>query len=511
MHIPLRRALACAATAALAVGGVVVSTAHATNTVAYAGSAATAPAKQLVDDFNGDGYRDVVLNLRLRSTSSLNKSGAVMVLNGSASGLSSTNRKLITEATSGVPGTAESTDWFGTATTTGDFDGDGYADLAVSAPGEDYVSGGTSWTDVGRVTLIWGGPEGLTRHGGAYVALGTPSVQGRLAGMDLASGDFDGDGKQDLAVADGRGGKAGTVLLGPFTRTGTPAAGRPMGVDTGAPFTYTQLAAGDITGDGVSDLLVSYATRVLGSTGKIHVLRGGAAGPTDAGHLKDAIGNPLIHREGEPLAIADVDRDGRGDTIVPEPFANGYKGRFTVVHGGTNGQDPARKPVSFDQDTPGVPDTNSDSGTDHFGGQVAVGDVNGDGYADVIATSRAENHSDLTNPGKITVLRGGPGGLTGSGSTAFTQNTSGVPGVAIAEGAFGEGAKAVDTNGDGRAEALIGVLGTTAAGVGSHDGGLWVLPGSATGTTATGSRAFAPAALGLPDSSGLRVGSWFNR
>ncbi|MFC7264970.1 FG-GAP-like repeat-containing protein [Streptomyces lutosisoli] len=503
MHLPLRRVLACAATAALAVGGLAATAGHA---------ATAAPAKRLVDDFNGDGYGDVVLDLRLYSTSTLNKSGAVTVLYGSASGLSSTHRKLITESTAGVPGTAESTDWFGTATTTGDFDGDGYADLAVSAPGEDYTAGGTSWKDAGQVKLIWGGPNGLTFHGATTVKLGTPAVQGLLAGNDLASGDFNGDGKRDLAVGNGRGGEAGSVLLGPIDRTGTPASRKPLGVDTGEPsYADTMLATGDVTGDGVTDLLVSWDTGTLDPTNKIHVLRGGAAGFTDAGYLRDSAGNPLNHRQSERLAIGDLDRDGHDDVVVPQPFALDHKGEFLVVYGGTNGQDPNRKPVHFSQDTPGVPDTNSDVGSDHFGKQVTVGDVDADGYPDVIATSPDENHSNLADPGKVTVLRGGPGGLTGSGATAFTQNTPGVPGEAIRYGGFGMSAKVTDVNGDGRADALIGVFTVHPGGADGYTGGLWVLPGGATGTTATGSKAFPPTSLGFTDTSTFEVGASFNR
>ncbi len=503
MHLPLRRVLACAATAALAAGGLALTSVPA---------ATAAPAKPLVDDFNGDGYRDVVLNLHFHSTSTRHLSGAAMVLYGSPTGLSSTNRKLITQNTAGVPGTAESVDWFGHASTSGDFDGDGYADLAVSAPREGYESGGTTWTDAGTVTLLWGGPKGLTSYGGTTVKLGTPTVDRQLVGIDLASGDFNGDGKRDLVVGNGRGGEAGTLLLGPFTRTGSAASARPLGVSTGTPnYAETMLATGDLTGDGVTDLLVSWDGGTLDPTHGIHVLRGGSGGLTDIGLLKDASGKQINHRQGERLATGDLDRDGHDDVVVPQPFVNNFKGEFLVVYGGTNGQDPARGPVHFDQDTPGVLDTNSDAGSDHFGKAVAVGDVNGDGYQDVIAGSPTENHSNLSDPGKVHVLRGGPGGLTGSGATAFTQNTPGVPGESIRDGNFGTSTKATDVNGDGRADALTGVFTVHPDASDGYVGGLWSLPGSASGITATGSKAFKPTSLGFADDDVFYVGETFNR
>jgi hypothetical protein len=98
--------------------------------------------------------------------------------------------------------------------------------------------------------------------------------------------------------------------------------------------------------------------------------------------------------------------------------------------------------------------------------------------------------------------------VTGRGSTAFTQNTPGVPGSAVADGGFGAGAKVTDVHGDGHGDAMIGVYAIDEAGVGNHTGGLWTLPGSA---TATGSKAFTATSLGLPADGFLSIGQSFNR
>ncbi|MFD8818577.1 VCBS repeat-containing protein, partial [Streptomyces sp. NPDC059627] len=109
-------------------------------------------------DFNGDGYRDAVLPAPGANVSGKEGAGAVVVLYGSASGLSTSRRKTITQNTAGVPGAVEAGDAFGAATATADLNRDGYADLVVGTPYEDTSKG----TDSGAVTVLWGSRSGLT-------------------------------------------------------------------------------------------------------------------------------------------------------------------------------------------------------------------------------------------------------------------------------------------------------------------------------------------------------------
>ena len=115
-------------------------------------------------DFNGDGYRDAVLPAPGATVAGKEEAGAVVVLYGSASGLSATRRKTITQNTPGVPSSSEAWDMFGSATATADLNRDGYADLVVSAPYEDTADG----TDAGLVTVLWGGRNGLTTATGNW-------------------------------------------------------------------------------------------------------------------------------------------------------------------------------------------------------------------------------------------------------------------------------------------------------------------------------------------------------
>ncbi|MEU4038466.1 FG-GAP repeat protein [Streptomyces collinus] len=123
-------------------------------------------------DFNGDGYRDVVLPAPAATVSGKKGAGAVVVLYGSANRVSAQKRAVITQDTAGVPGAAETDDFFGAATASADLNMDGYADLIVGAPFEDN---GTT-AEAGAVTVLWGGRRGLSKA----TTLRPPSPKARV-------------------------------------------------------------------------------------------------------------------------------------------------------------------------------------------------------------------------------------------------------------------------------------------------------------------------------------------
>jgi hypothetical protein len=111
----------------------------------------------------------------------------------------------------GVPGTSEAGDRFGSALAAGDFNGDGFSDLAVGIPGEDTTVSGffgpTTFEDVGAVVIIYG-LGGLTT-GNTASPSPIPGFHGRRQvrqakiaqlGSPLSWGDFNGDGDGDLAI-----------------------------------------------------------------------------------------------------------------------------------------------------------------------------------------------------------------------------------------------------------------------------------------------------------------------
>src|SRR6266545_2956458 len=144
-------------------------------------------------DLNGDLRGELAVGAPGENGSA----GVAHVLYGSPAGLTATGSQLWSQDSPGVAGGAEPDDRFGNALTAGDLNGDGSADLAVGAPGENSFSG--------VVHVLYGSPAGLTATGSQLWSQDSPGVAGVAEGFDifggaLAAGDFNADGRADLAV-----------------------------------------------------------------------------------------------------------------------------------------------------------------------------------------------------------------------------------------------------------------------------------------------------------------------
>ncbi|MDL5199084.1 FG-GAP and VCBS repeat-containing protein [Streptomyces sp. ALI-76-A] len=456
---------------------------------------ASAAAAKLSDDFNGDGYRDVVM-----LGGSHGKDGRVTVVYGTSSA-PGTRVQILHQDSAGIPGGVEAEDGWGTAATTADLDRDGYADLIVSSPGEDV---GTIQFR-GGLTVIWGSANGL----GSGTVFNSPAPQeyegqGDRFGEDVVSGDFDGDGDQDLAVTSGS--RVGVVLLkGPFTRAGGKSGWSFLGGSYGylwAP----NLVAGRVTADAATDLYVLGSDLQASSDADLRAFfhRGGSTFTQRAGELR--VPDDGGHQGGDILSVGDFDKDGYGDLAIGRGYeqGDGERGYVTVQYGGSNGPSTVRKPVRFTQNTTGVPGS-SENG-DFFGSAIAAGDVNGDGYADLAVGARGEDLGAKRNAGMVTVLLGRAGGLSGTGAKSYSQDTSGITGTAETEDQFGAHLKLTDYTRDGRADLMI----DTNEQLGYEDrwGLVHLLKGSGSGLTATGSKSYSVTSLNL---SYTRMGGPFAR
>ncbi|MFC8090407.1 FG-GAP and VCBS repeat-containing protein [Streptomyces sp. NPDC057301] len=442
-------------------------------------SASAAPSG-LSGDFNGDGYRDVAIAAPIAKVAGKTGAGYVAVVYGSASGPNTGKRQIISQDTAGIPGVPESGDYFGDRLTTGDLDGDGYTDIVVGVHGERIGS----TDDSGVLTVLWGGASGI--KSGTDIASPLPENRNEL-GWSVATGDFDGDGDTDLAAANIAFPEL-NVFKGPFTRTGKAA--ELIGIDT---FEQTginadKLVAGDVTGDGRTDLLVMGQEEFTGGYRTRSVLYKGTASAPAAGS-KVAGGYDAV--------IADVNKDGYGDIVTgnfmeksaTEPNG-GPGGAVTVTYGASTGIS-SRTPVRITQDTAGVPGA-AEKG-DAFGWSLAAGDTNGDGYVDIAVGIENEAVGSVYQAGSFAVLRGSASGLTGSGAKVFSQDSASVPGTAERLDNFGGAVHLTDVDGNGRAELVA-----SAAHENTGDGSVWLFKSGTSGITATGSKSFGAATVGGP-------------
>jgi hypothetical protein len=129
-------------------------------------------------------------------------------------------------------------------------------------------------------------------------------------------------------------------------------------------------------------------------------------------------------------------------------------GEIQVLYGSAQGITPGQKPQIIHQDTAGVPGAGEDG--DLFGMSLGVGDTDGDKYADVLVGTPGESVGSAKYAGGVTLLRGSAAGLTTTGSRAYTQNTSGVPGTAESGDNFGAATHLVDVTKDGKADVMVG-------------------------------------------------------
>ncbi|MGV9455819.1 FG-GAP-like repeat-containing protein [Streptomyces sp. NPDC003635] len=438
---------------------------------------AVAAPSGLASDFNGDGYRDLAIGAMGADVGSAHSAGAVVVLYGSSSGVPSTKKTVITQNSTGVPGTAESDDRFGASLATGDLNADGYADLVV---GSEFESIGDR-QGVGSVTVVWGGSSGLS--GGSALPQPPADELGQWGGYGrgVATGDFDGDGKTDVTAT----GQTHTHLYrGPFTRTGTPLSHTGVG-EVGT--TY-EVIAGDLTGDKAAERVypMHHDGDPAGDIRYFHYDPFGDHPETD--YALTALPNA----DGALGAAGDINGDGYGDLVLGDYTAR-KGGQISVWYGGPNGPDPQQTPTVVHQDTPGVP--GADETDDLFGSAVDVGDINGDTYADVVVGAWGEDIGSARDAGTVTVLFGSATGLRTTGATSYHQNTAGVPGTAESGDAFGLSVRLLDLDKTGKADLVTG------AGYENENGSITYLRGTASGLTTTGAKSLTAAGAGVKGST----------
>ncbi|MBA2948946.1 FG-GAP repeat protein [Streptomyces sp. PSKA28] len=419
-------------------------------------------------DFNRDGVTDLVAG-----TPRTSGVGNLTVVPGGEEGPVASAKRTISQNSAGVPGSSESGDNFGAATAWGDVNGDGYADLAVGAPGEDDTSGNA---DRGAVTVLYG--PGLS-SGTSHTTTGVTAAGAKL-GSAVAVGDFNADGKADVfAAGTGKGGNWNALLTGGATKYGT------LTTATGS-IAWADAAAGDFNRDGYADVALNY--RDASGVGRVTWFKGSATGLVKV--------STLSVKGGRSIAAGDVNGNGYDDIVIGQPYTSesGAKsgGQVTMVPGTSTGFTTTGM-TTIHQDTTSVPGTN-ESG-DAMGSSVSVGDYNLDGYADVLTGAPNEDITrsgvNQSNAGTTWLIKGTSSGLTGSGALEFHQDTSGIAGSTEANDKFGSSVVLQDLSGWGRADLAIG-----AEGEDGYDGTILQLDSGSAGISTSGGVYYGRSALG---------------
>ncbi|TAH37177.1 MAG: hypothetical protein EYC70_09360 [Planctomycetota bacterium] len=435
-------------------------------------------------DFNGDGYSDLAVGVFGENISGAAASGAVQVLYGGPSGLGSAGAQFLCQNSAGVRDMAEQNDSFGLALQHGDFDGDGFDDLAVGSPRE-AIAG---LAEAGLVQVFYGGALGLTTTGQEYLTQKTPGAPGALQSMAkfgaaLAAGDVDEDGCDELAIgipgADwGGAGYVGSVWvlagsaagLQPLDSSKWSRATFGQAAQSGAGFGSTLVMA-DFDGNGHADLAIGAPGTDVGagsSAGAVHVVYSSSiVGLTSVGASfwhQDVPGIDSaptnIEKFGAALAAGDFDGNGRDDLAIGVPYdfiaGSASPGAVHVLYGLPAGLGVADDEY-WHEDVPGVYDVAESQ--DQFGAALAAGNFDGDAYADLAIGVPGEGSGEFYDlHGAVHVFMGSVDGLSNFEKSYWTQDDT-VQETSEVFDMFGQALAVGDFNDSGYDDLAIGAPG----------------------------------------------------
>jgi hypothetical protein len=450
-------------------------------------------------DFNRDGYQDLVVGVPQEgiagASGQIFEAGAVEVIYGSARGLSSSGRQFWRQGSGGLPGVTQPGDHFGAALATGDFNGDGFTDLAIGVPHD--LSDNVHFA--GGVHVLYGSPAGLSAIAipNQFWRQGSGGVPGATQpdeqfGAALAAGDFNHDGFADLAIGvpgenfcsrtcmltgNGLVEEAGAVNViygspGGLSTTHLPSQSWRQGVggildsaETGDHFGGS-LAAGDFNGDGFVDLAIGVPDESLGAiagAGAVNVIYGSVSGLSattvpnqfwhqDSPSVQDAA--EANDHFGFSLAAGDFSRDGFSDLAVGVPFETigsaQLAGAVNVIYGSATGLSATHVPNQLIHlDAP--------HRSDLFGYSLAAGDFDHDGFFDLAIGLPDAAVGAMSEAGMVVVMHGSRLGLVTIQFQVWRQDVTTVPDTAEALDSFGAALAAGDFNGDGRDDLAVGV------------------------------------------------------
>ncbi|MCB1162697.1 FG-GAP repeat protein, partial [bacterium] len=385
-------------------------------------------------DVNGDGYSDLLISAPYY-TGGYDFEGIVALYPGSADGPSTTPAWI-------VYGDQYGAELGLSVASAGDVNGDGYADVILGAPGVD-----TGNADAGQVFVYYGSSAGLSSTPD-WTAVGD-RPQALFGASVSTAGDVNGDGYADVIIGasefpDGQFQEGGAfVYLGSATGLAdSPAWSVESDLD-GAHLGCAVSTAGDVNGDGYSDVIVGAQDFSSGvpNEGRAFLYLGSAAGPSPS-YVWFAEGGTTGAQFGHAVASAgDVNGDGYADVAIGAPgYTSGQSGEGAVfVYLGSAGGLPPTPSWSMQGDQVDA----------EYGFAVAsAGDVNGDGFSDLAVGAR----SYLTGGAHAGWAFVYQGSVSGLGATSSWSVQSGQPAAELGAAIAGAG----DANGDGYGDLVLG-------------------------------------------------------
>jgi hypothetical protein len=404
-----------------------------------------------------------------------------------------------------------------------DFDGDGFADLAIGTPGDDV---GTV-KQAGTVTVLYGTSNGPDTARVELWSAATPGVKGIAIesgrfGSGIGSGDFDGDGFQDLVVG-ATGERAGDVadagavhilfgsadgLTADRNQRWTQASPGVPGDPEGDELFGKELAAGDFGHGPQDDLAISIRDDTVGDVseaGAVNVLYGTAHGlGSNGAQLWDQStpGVPSVpdgeESFGAALVATNLGKGPLADLVIgiaqDKVGGIGDVGSILILFGSADGLRSTGR-QSITEDALGTPVATGDA----FGSALAAGNFGGGTATDVAVGAPGAIVDGVDGAGAVFVVFGGSNGLSLNGAQRWTQVATGTGateegdffGNTLAAGKFGKSAQAdlaigvpledIDTTGGERVNA----------------GAITVLYGGQDGLTASGAQGFVQTNIGV--------------
>ncbi|WP_353717491.1 FG-GAP-like repeat-containing protein [Dyadobacter sp. 676] len=411
-------------------------------------------------DVDADGFSDIIIGARWYTNGQgQDGEGAAFIYRGGNGGLQ--GNPTIIEGNQYDAGLGNK------VSSAGDVNGDGYSDVLIAA----YVYDGPNLKDQGKVSLHLGSSTGINPQPARVFEGG--HADDRMGSSIACAGDVNGDGYSDILIGaqyyDNGQFNEGSVFVYHGSKDGI--VGSPVSTlesnQADGWFGTAVASAGDVNGDGYSDILIGCYTFDNGQKdeGHVFVYHGGAEGIGTNGAY-NMVGTDGGSKMGYSVASAgDVNGDGFDDVIVgsPEYDYNGVAGGIAIVYyGASNGLDANNKLI-----------LSKNQGGSYFGGSVAgAGDVNGDGYGDVIVGA-SEYDNNEADEGVAFVYYGSNTGIN-AGTSILLENN-------FAYSDFGSAVSgAGDINRDGYADIIIGDEDYYTAGQ-SYEGAIFIYYGSAAG------------------------------